>query len=92
MRDYESAFGALSRGAPMRFRDFLLGAPGRFIALGEAIGAVQHMHSLWGFRFAPGTAAALDAGEALTMLGEFDRMLEAAELTQDQDGLELQIG
>lgn len=92
MRDYESAFGALSRGAPMSFRDFLLSAPGRFIGLGEAIGAVKHMHSLWGFRFPPGATWMMEADEALTMLGEFDRMLATAELTQEQDGLELEVG
>ncbi len=92
MRDYESAFGALSRGAPMSFRDFLLNAPSRFIALGEAVGAMKHMHSLWGFRFPPNTAAAMEADEALAMLGEFDRMLATAEFTQEQDGLELEVG
>jgi len=92
MRDYESAFGALSRGAPMSFRDFLLGAPTRFIALGEAVGAMKHMHSLWGFRFPAGATWAMEADEALAMLGEFDRMLETAEFTQDKDGLELQVG
>jgi hypothetical protein len=34
----------------------------------------------------------MEADEALTMLGEFDRMLATAELTQEQDGLELEVG
>ena len=76
----------------MSFRDFLLSAPGRFIGLGAAIGAVEHMHSLWGFRFPPGATWMMEADEAFTMLGEFDRMLATAELTQEQDGLELEVG
>jgi len=91
MADYESAFGALSRGQPASFRDFLLAAPSRFIALGEAIGAVKHMHALWGFRFPPNTVAAIEADEAFGMLDEFDRVLESAELTQDQDALEMAL-
>ena len=92
MREYESAFGALSRGAPMSFRDFLLSAPGRFVALGEAIGAMKHMHSIWGFRFPSDAPFVMEAEEALTMLGEFDRMLATAEFTQEHDSQELAIG
>jgi hypothetical protein len=92
MDDYESAFAALSRGQPGSFRDFLLSAPGRFIALGEAIGVVKHMQSLWGFRFPAGAAPAMDADDALSTLQDFDRMLTGAELTQDENAVELALG
>jgi hypothetical protein len=91
LQDYESSFAALSRGQPASFRDFLLAAPGRFLSLGEAIGVVKHMISLWGFRFPDGAAASIDADEALAMLVEFDRMLVGAELTQDESSIELAL-
>jgi len=92
MDDYESAFAALSRGQPASFRDFLLAAPNRFIALGEAIGVVKHMMALWGFRFPAGVAPAMDADDALATLQDFERMLAGAELTQDESAVELALG
>ncbi|MBX9746950.1 MAG: hypothetical protein K2X34_08620, partial [Hyphomonadaceae bacterium] len=91
MDDYESAFGALSRGQPASFRDFLLAAPGRFIALGEAIGAVKHMYSLWGFRFPAGAASSMDADDALGMFTDFERTLASAQLVQDEVAVELAL-
>lgn len=91
MDDYESAFGALSRGQPASFRDFLLSAPGRFLALGEAIGAVKHMHSLWGFRFPTGITPSMDADDALAMLHDFDRTLASAQLMHDESAVELAL-
>jgi len=91
MDDYEAAFNALSRGQPASFRDFLLAAPSRFLSLGEAIGAVKHMYSLWGFRFPAGTAPSMEADEALGMLHDFDRTLASAQLVQDENAVELAL-
>ncbi|MEZ5996649.1 MAG: hypothetical protein R3C25_12955, partial [Hyphomonadaceae bacterium] len=83
--DYDNAFAALARGQPNVLRDFLLSAPGRFVALGEAIGAVEHLHSLWGFRFPGKGAPAAEADELLGMLEEFDRMFAGAEMLRTDD-------
>lgn len=80
MADYSNAFAALARGQPGRFRAFLLDAPARFIPLGEAVGVANHIHSLWGFRFPQGSPLRLEAGEALELLQEFDRMLTGVDL------------
>jgi hypothetical protein len=83
MRDYGAAFSAFSKGQSPGFRKFLLEAPARFIPLGEAIGAVKHIHSLWGFRFPEHSATRLDAPEARQFLQEFERMLTGVELISD---------
>jgi hypothetical protein len=49
--EYGDAFTAFSQGNAGVFRDFLLQAPAKFSPLGEAIGAIKHIHSFWGYRF-----------------------------------------
>jgi hypothetical protein len=80
--DYDIAFEAFATGDAARFRAFLVDAPGRFQSLGEAIGAVKHIHAFWEFRFPPPAQASFDADEAHDVLQEFDRMLAGVELAQ----------
>lgn len=80
---YANAFAALTRGQPIEFRDFLLDAPANYGPLGEATGALMHIHSYWGFRFPDKAAPFLDADEALEIYGEFDAMLDGVELCVD---------
>lgn len=91
LHDYESAFAALARGQAAGFRDFLLSAPGRFVALGEAIGAVEHMHSLWRFKFKGAATPTAEADDLAPILEEFDRMLAGAELIRDGDEADLML-
>lgn len=77
---YERAFAALVRGDATPFRDFLIDAPAKFIPLGEAIGAVKHIYSFWGFRFPEKAALRLEAAEAQEVMQEFERMLNGIQL------------
>lgn len=88
---YDDVFGALIRGNPGGFRDFLLQAPSRFIGLGEATGALKHMHSLWGFRFGGQIAPSWEADEAIETLKEFDRMLSGIDFTREDADLDLML-
>ncbi len=83
MADYANAFSALARGQAATFRAFLLDAPARFIPLGEALGAVKHIHSFWGFRFPAKSPPKLEAEEAQDIFQEFDRMLAGIELIRE---------
>lgn len=80
MAAYARAFSALTRGDPAAFRSFLLAAPAQFLALGEAIGAVKHIYSFWGFRFPEKATRRLDGEEAQEMVQDFDRMLSGLQL------------
>lgn len=77
---YDRAFAALVSGDPAVFRIFLLEAPARFLSLGEAMGAVKHIYSFWGFRFPQGAPLRLEAVEAQEMFSDFQRMLSGLEL------------
>ncbi|MEQ1618505.1 MAG: hypothetical protein ABL883_09200 [Terricaulis sp.] len=88
MHVYDSAFMAMARGDPTPFRDFLLDAPAQFLPLGEALGAVKHIHTFWGFRFPDKAPLGLEAEEFQDVLQEFERMLNGIQLVRgmpDQD-------
>jgi hypothetical protein len=89
MFEYSRAFASLTKGQAGAFREFLLEAPGKFIPLGEATGAVKHIHSLWGFRFPDKAMPKLEAPEAQDILQEFDRMLRGLELIRPGAGQDL---
>lgn len=82
MHVYDSAFMAMARGDPTLFREFLIQAPAQFLPLGEALGAVKHIHSFWGFRFPEKTPLRLEAEEFQDMLQEFERMLNGIQLVR----------
>jgi hypothetical protein len=49
---YDVAYGNLTEQSdPLAFRDFLLKAPALFNALGEKLGAIEHIVSFWRYRF-----------------------------------------
>lgn len=80
---YADAFAALTRGQANVFREFLLDAPATYGPLGEASGALMHIHSFWGFRFPSKAAPFLEADEAIEIYTEFDAMLDGVELCVD---------
>lgn len=83
LQAYETAFGALSRGEPTAFRDFLLEAPKLFIPIGEAVGVIKHIHSFWRFRF-PETdiPPIMEGEEALEIFHEFETTLESTQFAK----------
>jgi hypothetical protein len=83
--EYGDAFTAFSHGKANVFRDFLLQAPAKSSPLGEAIGAVKHIHSFWGYRFPAQSVPRLDVEEAQDILLDFDRMLAGVELAREAD-------
>lgn len=73
---YDRAFHDLARnGQPKAFREFLLQAPAMFYALGERLGAVQHIVSFWRFRFPPGQPARIGGEELVDILMDFEASL-----------------
>jgi hypothetical protein len=62
---YDIAYRNLTEQSdPLAFRDFLLKAPALFNALGERLGAIEHIVSFWRFRF-PGEKTSSIAPDAL---------------------------
>jgi len=73
LRMYDSAYAALTRDSqPAAFRDFLLSAPAMFVALGERVGALQHVISFWRYRFPPGKPALASPSELMDLLLDFE--------------------
>ncbi len=91
MLDYNNAFAALLSGQPGTFRSFLLDAPATFIRLGDAVGALKHIHSFWSFRFPAKSVLKLEAEEALEVMQEFDRMLSGVSLITHDPSEELKL-
>jgi hypothetical protein len=91
IHEYDGAFSALADGRASRFRDFLLDAPAKFVALGEAMGAIKHIQLFWGFRFPPGSAPSWEGEEARELLQEFHRMLAGLELIREGNSQELML-
>lgn len=87
MLDYKRGFAALTRGDAAPFRGFVLDAPAKFQPLGEATGAIKHIHSFWGFRFPGAAAPSLEAEEAQDILQEFERMLSGVGLSAQSEDL-----
>jgi hypothetical protein len=69
---YDSSFGELvSNQQPKTFRDFLLSAPYMFLELGEKLGAISHIVSLWRYRFPVGGHTHVDADELSAIFQDF---------------------
>jgi hypothetical protein len=76
---YDRAFDDLARnGQPRAFREFLLQAPAMFYALGERLGAVQHIVSFWRFRFPAGEEIEVTSEELIDILMDFEVTLGIA--------------
>ena len=70
---YDQAFAELvHKGDPQAFREFLLGAPGRFIELGNRLGAINHLVSFWAFRFPPERRAYVTPEELADIFLDFE--------------------
>ena len=73
---YDKAFDDLTNnGQPKAFRDFLVRAPGMFYALGERLGAVQHIVSFWRFRFPTGYEPKVTTEELIDIFLDFEASL-----------------
>ena len=69
---YNDAYEKLTHfGRPMAFRRFLLDAPLLFDTLGANLGALNHIHSFWRFRFPLGENSPASAEELLSIMSDF---------------------
>ena len=76
---YDRAFRDLTRnGQPRAFREFLLQAPSMFYALGERLGAVQHIVSFWRYRFPDGQIVQVNTEELIDIFMDFEASLGIA--------------
>ena len=82
--EYDQAFAGLTGADPAQFRSFLFRAPGMFLALGEAVGVIKHIHSYWTYRFPQNTPAMLEADEAAELLHDYDLALSDIAYSQQQ--------
>ena len=60
---------------PRLFREFLLGAPMLFLEIGEKMGMLQHITSLWQYRFAAGASRHVDVEELIAIFQDFTKGL-----------------
>jgi hypothetical protein len=73
---YDKAYAGLTRdGRPGAFRDFLLQAPAMFTSLGEQLGCIQHVVSIWRLRFPPGRPRLISSDELRDLLADFEDSL-----------------
>jgi hypothetical protein len=69
---YDASYADLvEHQSPKAFRDFLLGAPHKFLELGEKLGAISHIVSFWRYRFPPDGPANIDAEELAAIFQDF---------------------
>jgi hypothetical protein len=79
MRVYDDAFSDLTRnGQPKAFREFLLRSPQMFQALGERLGALEHIVSFWSYRFPEGEPPAVGQEELRDIFMDFETGLNAS--------------
>jgi hypothetical protein len=70
---YDDAFERLTHGGEaLAFREFLLNSPGRFLQLGERIGAIAHVTSFWRYRFPTGALLRTGPEDLLDLLEDFE--------------------
>jgi hypothetical protein len=70
---YEDAYRKMTHERnPSAFRRFLSEAPSMFNALGERLGAVNHIVSFWTYRFPPNTRVRVSAEELTDLLADFE--------------------
>jgi hypothetical protein len=74
---YDNAYHALTKQSdPQIFKNFLLSAPELFSALGERLGAVEHLSSFWRFRFPLGKRSQITVDDLIDMFSDFESSLE----------------
>jgi len=81
---YDNAYYMLTQKSdPQVFKSFLLSAPELFKALGERLGAVQHLLTFWRYRVPEGTRPQMDAEELLDIFGDFENSLDVVNNQQE---------
>jgi hypothetical protein len=81
---YDNAYYMLTQKSdPQVFKNFLLSAPELFKALGERLGAVQHLLSFWRYRVPEGTRPQMAAEELLDIFGDFENSLDVVNNQQE---------
>jgi hypothetical protein len=74
---YDNAYYMLTQKSdPQVFKNFLMSAPELFRALGERLGAMQHLLTFWRYRVPEGTRAQMDAEELIDIFGDFENSLD----------------
>ena len=69
---YDASFADLVENrSPKTFRDFLLSAPHMFLELGEKLGTISHIISLWNYRFPQGSSSKIDGDELSAIFQDF---------------------
>ena len=73
---YDYAYRQLTQERnPVVFKEFLLSAPTRFDALGERLGAVQHLVSFWRYRVPNGRRPQMNYEELADLFTDFEGSL-----------------
>lgn len=81
---YDNAYFMLTQKSdPLVFRNFLLSAPELFKALGERLGAVEHLLSFWRFRVPVGSRTVMNADEMIDIFGDFESSLDVVNSQDD---------
>jgi hypothetical protein len=81
---YDNAYYMLTQKSdPQVFKNFLLSAPELFKALGERLGAVQHLLSFWRYRVPEGMRPQMAAEELLDIFGDFENSLDVVNNQQE---------
>ncbi len=71
--DYDRMFDDMVTNSKANaFREFLLSAPERFVALGERLGNAAHVASFWSYRFPDPSRLVVTVEEALDILQDFE--------------------
>ena len=71
---YDNAYDSLIAERDARkFREFLLGAPGLFLEIGEKMGALSHITSFWKYRFPAGAPRTVDCEELTAIFQDFSK-------------------
>ena len=71
---YDTAYDTLiSERDARRFREFLLGAPGLFVEIGEKMGSLSHITSFWKYRFPAGAPRTVDCEELTAIFQDFSK-------------------
>lgn len=73
---YDNALSQLTEGGDATaFRDFLLDSPRIFLALGERMGVLDHIVSVWSFMFPEGKKPMMPGSDLMELLAEFETLL-----------------
>ena len=80
---YDDAYANLTQnGRPSAFREFLLDAPHLFSALGQRLGAVNHVVSFWRYRFPAGKSTQVTPEELMDIFMDFETGLNFTDARQ----------